>query len=78
MNENVLENPKQFLSRLVNKKVRVFLKWGQYYEGNLIEYDKYFNLVLNECKEFDNENINEVNRIFIRCNNVKIIQEFII
>jgi small nuclear ribonucleoprotein (snRNP)-like protein len=69
------ENPKQFLTRLNNKKVRVYLKWGQYYEGLLLEYDNYFNIVLTDCKEYENENFSELGKTFIRCNNIKIIQE---
>ncbi|EEQ82101.1 hypothetical protein NCER_101246 [Vairimorpha ceranae BRL01] len=77
MNTVQTENPKQFLNRLINKKIRIFLKWGQYYEGVLIEFDKYFNFVLSECKEYDNEFINEMGSIFIRCNNVKTVQEIL-
>ncbi|WUR03298.1 small nuclear ribonucleoprotein F (RUXF) [Vairimorpha necatrix] len=76
MPDQDLENPKQFLTRLTNKKVRVFFKWGQYYEGLLMEYDKYFNFVLADCKEVDFDNVSELGRVFIRCNNVKMIQEY--
>lgn len=69
------ENPKQFLKRLESKKVRVFTKWGFYYEGTLQQIDKYFNLIIIDCIEYNNNVQINLGRALIRCNNVKIVQE---
>lgn len=69
------ENPKQFLSRLVHKKVKVVLKWGLTYEGILLSSDNYFNILLDDCYESDDNNKSNIGQVSIRCNNVKMIVE---
>lgn len=69
------ENPIQFLKRLELKKIRILTKWGFYYEGILQETDKYFNLLVVDCVEFNNDIKIKLGKTLIRCNNVKLIQE---
>lgn len=70
------ENPLQFMKNSVNKQVRIVLKWNMHYEGELCEFDNYFNIVLNNASEFiDDQYIGQIGKIAIRCNNVKMIQK---
>jgi small nuclear ribonucleoprotein F len=70
-----MENPKQFLARLQDKRVLVVLKWGPEYEGRLKSTDNYFNVLLSECVERNGEEDSKVGEVSIRCNNIKMIAE---
>lgn len=70
-----METPNQFLQRLLEKKIRVVLKWGLYYEGILKGTDKYFNLLLEDVAEVDGVTSTKIGETLIRCNNVKAIVE---
>eukprot|EP00555_Chaetoceros_dichaeta_P005493 CAMPEP_0198255708 /NCGR_PEP_ID=MMETSP1447-20131203/5782_1 /TAXON_ID=420782 /ORGANISM="Chaetoceros dichaeta, Strain CCMP1751" /LENGTH=101 /DNA_ID=CAMNT_0043942143 /DNA_START=261 /DNA_END=566 /DNA_ORIENTATION=+ len=64
-------NPKPFLADLTGKKVRVKLKWGQEYQGELASADAYMNLQLTDTEEFvDGEFAGMLGEVLIRCNNV--------
>lgn len=64
-------NPKPFLADLTGKKVRVKLKWGQEYQGELASADAYMNLQLTDTEEFvDGQFAGTLGEVLIRCNNV--------
>lgn len=70
-------NPKPFLSSLIDKQVRVTLKWnGIQYVGKLVSFDNYMNLKMEDATEYMNEvKQSYIGEIFIRCNNVLHIGE---
>mmetsp|Transcript_7119 Transcript_7119/g.10405 ORF Transcript_7119/g.10405 Transcript_7119/m.10405 type:complete len:98 (-) Transcript_7119:201-494(-) len=64
-------NPKPFLQDLTGKIVRVKLKWGMEYQGQLASSDAYMNLQLNRTEEFvDGQFAGFLGDVLIRCNNV--------
>lgn len=69
------ENPKQFLQRMKDRRVRVVLKWGQEYKGVFVASDNYFNVLLDRCTERDGESAAEIGEVSIRCNNIRSISE---
>ena len=50
--------------------VKLLLKDGRHIEGNLIGYDEYMNLVLDEVEESKDENKRRLGRIILRGSNV--------
>lgn len=71
-----LENPKQFLQRVMGLRVEVVLKWGQSYNGVLASVDDYFNILLGDAVEKVGGCVTgPVGRVLIRCNNVFLIKE---
>jgi len=72
---SMIVNPIPFLADLTGKRVRVRLKWGQEYEGELASSDAYMNLQLNKTEEFvDGEFSGMLGEVLIRCNNVLYIK----
>jgi len=68
-------NPKPFLVDLTGKQVRVKLKWGQEYQGELASSDAYMNLQLIKTEEFINGQFaGMLGEVLIRCNNVLYIK----
>jgi small nuclear ribonucleoprotein F len=68
-------NPKPFLADLVGKNVRVKLKWGMEYQGELLSSDAYMNLQLGQTQEFIQGNYaGFLGEVLIRCNNVLYIK----
>lgn len=68
-------NPKPFLQDLTGKTVRVKLKWGMEYQGQLASTDAYMNLHLQRCEEFINGDFaGFLGEVLIRCNNVLYIK----
>lgn len=71
----LIVNPKPFLADLTGKAVRVRLKWGQEYTGQLTSCDAYMNLQLEKTEEFINGQFAGVlGEVLIRCNNVLYIK----
>lgn len=72
-------NPKPFLQSLIDKKVVVTLKFNKtQYRGMLVSVDTYFNLQLADAEEIiANSSGGKVGDIFIRCNNVLHVGEFL-
>lgn len=65
-----------FLSSLTGKEVKVKLKWGQEYQGELASCDGYMNLQLLKTEEFINGQFaGMLGEVLIRCNNVLYIRE---
>ncbi|KCZ77652.1 hypothetical protein H311_01333 [Anncaliia algerae PRA109] len=76
MDRPMLENPKQFLLRLVKKRVRISITNNLEYLGVLESVDEYFNVLLSESIELvKNEEQGYVGDILFRCNNVMSITE---
>lgn len=64
-------NPKPFLTDLLQKEIRVRLKWGQEYTGKLASTDNYMNLqILNAVEHVEGQKATPLGEIMIRCNNV--------
>ena len=73
-----LLTPVQFLKTFKSEKVRIVLKWNMHYDGTLIEYDDYFNIVLRDAVEYvEHVECGRIDEIAIRCNNVKMIEEIL-
>lgn len=71
----MIVNPKPFLADLTGKNVRVKLKWGQEYQGELASSDAYMNLQLVETEEFINGQFaGMLGEVLVRCNNVLYIK----
>ncbi|RVD92884.1 hypothetical protein TUBRATIS_005920 [Tubulinosema ratisbonensis] len=76
MNKPELENPKQFLLRILNKKVKITLRSNLEYIGILESVDEYFNVLLSQSIEYvKNEEQGYIGELLIRCNNVIFIKE---
>jgi len=72
---HLIVNPKPFLEDLTGKSVRVKLKWGQEYQGQLASSDAYMNLQLVKTEEFINGQFaGMLGEVLIRCNNVLYIR----
>ncbi|KAH8880095.1 LSM domain-containing protein [Thozetella sp. PMI_491] len=69
-------NPRPMLQDLVNKDVRVRLKWGQTeYKGRLVSIDSYMNIQLSNTEEYiDDKLTGSLGQVLIRCNNVLYIR----
>eukprot|EP00538_Stauroneis_constricta_P003106 CAMPEP_0119546142 /NCGR_PEP_ID=MMETSP1352-20130426/682_1 /TAXON_ID=265584 /ORGANISM="Stauroneis constricta, Strain CCMP1120" /LENGTH=84 /DNA_ID=CAMNT_0007590807 /DNA_START=98 /DNA_END=352 /DNA_ORIENTATION=+ len=68
-------NPKPFLADLTGKHVRVKLKWGMEYQGQLTSSDAYMNLQLQKTEEYvDGQMAGYLGEVLIRCNNVLYIK----
>jgi small nuclear ribonucleoprotein F len=68
-------NPKPFLADLTGKTVRIKLKWGMEYQGQLTSSDAYMNLQLQKAEEYiDGEMAGYLGEVLIRCNNVLYIR----
>jgi small nuclear ribonucleoprotein F len=68
-------NPKPFLADLVGKNIRIKLKWGQEYQGELASSDAYMNLQLLRTEEYiDGEFAGMLGEVLVRCNNVLYIR----
>ena len=64
-------NPKPFLQDLTGRLVKVKLKWGMEYHGQLTSTDAYMNLQLQQTEEFvDGQFAGFLGEVLIRCNNV--------
>lgn len=64
-----------FLKDLTGKQVKVKLKWGQEYQGELASSDGYMNLQLVKTEEFINGQFaGMLGEVLIRCNNVLYIK----
>lgn len=60
---------------MTGKQVRVRLKWGQEYMGELASSDAYMNLQLTNTEEFiDGQFAGKLGEVLIRCNNVLYIK----
>ena len=71
-----MQNPKPFLTELVDKEIMVKLKWGMEYKGKLLSFDSYMNLQLGETEEIvEGESTGVLGEVLIRCNNVLYIRE---
>lgn len=71
-------NPANFLDYHKNKEVIVALKWNNLkYLGTLDSFDRFHNLLLKNVTEIsENEQQSTIlSEMFIRCNNVKYIQQ---
>lgn len=76
MNKPEKENPKQFLLRLISKKVKTTVRNNLEYEGILQSVDKYFNVLLSESIEFvKGVEQGYIGDVLIRCNNIIFIKE---
>jgi small nuclear ribonucleoprotein F len=63
------------LADLTGKRVRIRLKWGQEYEGNLTSSDAYMNVQLLQTQEFvDGQYAGFLGEVLIRCNNILYIK----
>ena len=70
-----MQNPKPFLTELVDKEIMVKLKWGMEYKGKLLSFDSYMNLQLGETEEIvEGESTGVLGEVLIRCNNVLYIR----
>lgn len=70
-----MQNPKPFLTELVDKDVMVKLKWGMEYKGKLLSFDSYMNLQLGETEEIvEGESTGVLGEVLVRCNNVLYIR----
>lgn len=68
-------NPKPFLADLVGKNVRIKLKWGQEYQGELASSDAYMNLQLLRTEEYlDGQFCGMLGEVLVRCNNILYIR----
>ena len=75
LQSHLIVNPKPFLEDLTGKSVRVKLKWGQEYQGQLASADAYMNLQLVRTEEYINgEFAGMLGEVLIRCNNVLYIR----
>ena len=64
-------NPKPFLNDLTGRLVKVKLKWGMEYQGQLDSADAYMNLQLSQTEEYlDGQFAGFLGQVLIRCNNV--------
>ena len=60
---------------MTGKTVRVKLKWGMEYQGQLASTDAYMNLHLQRCEEFINGDFaGFLGEVLIRCNNILYIK----
>ena len=60
---------------MTGKKVRVRLKWGQEYQGELASSDAYMNLQLTDTEEYiEGQFAGSLGEVLIRCNNVLYIK----
>lgn len=76
MNKPEKENPKQFLLRLISKKVKTTVRNNLEYEGILQSVDEYFNVLLSESIEFvKGVEQGYIGDVLIRCNNIIFIKE---
>mmetsp|Transcript_19324 Transcript_19324/g.28164 ORF Transcript_19324/g.28164 Transcript_19324/m.28164 type:complete len:92 (-) Transcript_19324:217-492(-) len=72
---HLIVNPKPFLKELTGETVRVKLKWGQEYQGELASSDAYMNLQLLKTEEYINGQFaGKLGEVLIRCNNVLYIR----
>mmetsp|Transcript_6197 Transcript_6197/g.9141 ORF Transcript_6197/g.9141 Transcript_6197/m.9141 type:complete len:90 (-) Transcript_6197:126-395(-) len=72
---HLIVNPKPFLKELTGELVRVKLKWGQEYQGELTSSDAYMNLQLVKTEEYINGQFaGTLGEVLIRCNNVLYIR----
>jgi small nuclear ribonucleoprotein F len=72
---HLIVNPKPFLADLVGKNIRVKLKWGQEYQGELASSDAYMNLQLLRTEEYiDGQFAGVLGEVLVRCNNVLYIR----
>ena len=63
------------MADLTGKRVRIRLKWGQEYEGNLTSSDAYMNVQLLQTQEFvDGQYAGFLGEVLIRCNNILYIK----
>ena len=68
--------PKLFLNNMTGSSVKVKLKWGMEYKGDLVSFDQYMNLQLANAEEYVNGDFKgALGEILIRCNNVLYISE---
>ena len=68
--------PKLFLNKMVGAQVKVKLKWGMCYKGDLVSFDEYMNLQLANTEEIVNGKFKgALGEVLIRCNNVLYVSE---
>lgn len=67
-----------FINNLIGNKTRVFLTNGETLSGNLITVDNSFNIVLSDVEKTNilNNLLEKYKDIFIRGNNIRLIEEF--
>lgn len=71
---NDSRNPLRALQKVIGNSIKVRLKDGTEYIGNLKEYDVYLNVILTDCVENNkNVEIGKYNELFIRGNNILFI-----
>ena len=64
-----------FLQDLTGKQVKIKLKWGQVYQGQLTSSDAYMNLQLTDTEEYiNNQFAGKLGEVLVRCNNVLYIK----
>ena len=74
MNELMESRPLDALNKSRNKRVKVELKNGRQYVGNLKAFDIHINIVLDDCEErVDNEVKRKLGTVFIRGDTITII-----
>lgn len=66
-----------FINNLIGNKARIFLTNNESLVGNLITVDNSFNIVLSDVEKTDIKNnlIEKYKDIFIRGNNIRLIEE---
>ena len=67
-------NPLSLIYRNVDKRVTVYLKGGEKYQGILTKVDGYMNLVLEDTVEEKSKRSAKYGRVLIRGNNILLIK----
>jgi small nuclear ribonucleoprotein G len=67
-------NPVSLIYRYVDKRVTVYLKGGEKYEGILAKVDGYMNLVLEDTVEEKTNKSAKYGKVLIRGNNILLIR----
>ncbi|MEM4968412.1 MAG: LSM domain-containing protein [Nitrososphaerota archaeon] len=69
------KKPLTLIQKYLNRNIRVMLKNDLVYEGIVVEYDNYMNLVIDKAVEYQDNNKKAMYpRILIRGNNIMYIQ----
>ena len=67
-------NPISLIYRNVNKRVMVYLKGGERYQGILAKVDSHMNIVIEDTMEEKSDKSTKYGRVLIRGNNILLIR----